>query len=226
MIGVVLVVMAGTVGLVMAISDDSDDDGDRTETAQRDSNDDGEPSDPSDTAPPSDGGDGGDVSGGGEPPPPASTAPPADVTNPPPAPTTSTTPRAPAQVAVGECVQVTENGNLLGKGSCSNGGAPYKVTAVVDPDEDCPARYTPSGDYVLCLELNVMETYCYTFPRGENGGLGGWVTPAPACRASGTVHVIDVVPGATSGDSCTTQYEWNYWYGVSAPQMVVCVMEY
>lgn len=222
-LGLVLVVLVGAVALVMSTGDDSDD-GDRTETAERNESGD-EPSDSEDT----DGSDGGNGGAGDAPMPPASTASPPDATSPPPEPATSTTPRAPAQAAVGECIEVTPNGNVLSKGACSPAGPPYKVTAVVDSPQECPspnAGATPSGDYLLCLELNLFETYCYVIPESGDGGWSGFITPATACEASGTVHIIDIVHGASNGDACTRDFQWNRWYGIPAPQGVICVMEY
>ncbi|GAA4243135.1 hypothetical protein [Dactylosporangium darangshiense] len=77
------------------------------------------------------------------------------------------------------------------------------------------------GGYRLCLELYLVRTYCYKFPSGP-----GWVVAAPACKAKGTVHVIDIVPGASNGNNCTRDYKWNRWYQFLHPTVVYCVMQY
>lgn len=128
----------------------------------------------------------------------------------------------PAEADVNDCIAVDEGGNFLGTGSCSDGGATYEVVEVVDGFDTCSdpeASYTPSGDYLLCLHVNLVETYCYQ-------GITSWVTPADGCELPGTVHVIDIVPDVDNGDYCTTDYEWNRWYSFTAPRMVACVMEY
>lgn len=144
-------------------------------------------------------------------------------------PTTTVATTVPAQASVGDCVAVDTTGSFLGVGSCSDGGAPYKVVDVVDSPDACSAEswYTSSGDQALCMEVNVLLNYCYVFPKGAtSGGLDGWITAASDCHVPGTVHVVDLVAGATNGDSCTQTYEWNYWYELRPPQMVACVMEY
>jgi hypothetical protein len=136
---------------------------------------------------------------------------------------------APAEAAVNDCIAVDSSGYFSGTGSCADGGTPYTVTEVVEGTQTCSdpdASYTPSGDYLLCLQVNLVETYCYVFPEGPSGGVDGWITVASACEAPGTVHVIDIVPGADNGDLCTSDYEWNYWYGFVTPHMVACVMRY
>lgn len=131
-------------------------------------------------------------------------------------------PIEPAKAEVNDCISVDAAGNFLGTGSCSDGGATYEVVEVVDGFGTCSdanASYTPSGGYLLCLHVNLVETYCYQ-------GIQSWVTPADGCELPGTVHVIDIVPGVDNGDHCTTNYEWNRWYSFTAPEMVACVMEY
>ena len=144
-------------------------------------------------------------------------------------PEVTTPPVEPAQAAVHDCIAVDTSGYMTGTGSCSDGGTPYVVTEVVDglgPCSDPDASFTPSGGYLLCLEVNLVLNHCYEFPEGASGGVDGWITAADACKAPGTVHVIDIVPGVDNGDYCTTDYEWNHWYGFYAPDMVACVMKY
>jgi hypothetical protein len=138
-------------------------------------------------------------------------------------------PLAEAEAAVNDCIAVDSGGYFTGTGSCADGGTPYTVTEVVEGTQTCSdpeASFTPSGDYLLCLQVNLVETYCYVFPEGDSGGVDGWITVASACEAPGSVHVIDIVPGADNGDLCTDDYEWNYWYGFVTPHMVACVMKY
>lgn len=135
----------------------------------------------------------------------------------------------PAAAAVHDCIAVDSAGYMLGTGSCADGGSPYTVVEVIEGTASCSNpdhSYTPSGGYLLCLEANLVLNHCYVFPQGASAGLDGWITVAGACKAPGTVHVVDIVPGATDGDSCTDDYEWNYWYGINAPVMVACVMKY
>lgn len=137
--------------------------------------------------------------------------------------TPTTPPPTPAQAAVNDCVQVTSAGDFVGTGSCTDGGTPYMVTEVLPLSGSCSngnASYISSGDFLLCLQVNLNETYCYVLPEQ------GWITPASACQAPGTVHVIDIVPGATSDSACTTSYQWNRWYNIPYPQQIVCVMSY
>ena len=135
----------------------------------------------------------------------------------------------PAEADVHDCIAVDSGGYLLGSGSCADGGTPYTVVEVVEATQSCSNpehSYTPSGDYLLCLEINLVLNHCYVFPEGPNGGLDGWITASGTCQAPGTVHVIDLVPGASDDANCTTDYEWDYWYGITAPAMVACVMKY
>lgn len=94
--------------------------------------------------------------------------------------------------------------SVFNRGACPNAGSPF---------------ITVDG-YVLCLQLHLVERYCYVFPQGQ-----GWVTGA-RCREPGTVHVIDIVPGATTGAGCTRSYRWSHWYSFKHPQAVYCVMVY
>jgi hypothetical protein len=133
---------------------------------------------------------------------------------------------APPPAGPNDCVAVTSAGDFLGTGSCVDGGAPYLVTEVLDSTGVCAdpgGAWIIEGSHILCLQLNLVETYCYVFPAA---GTSGFITPAGACEAPGTVHVIDVVPGATDDSGCTTQFEWNRWYAFTSPQMVVCAMVY
>ncbi|HMG39896.1 MAG TPA: hypothetical protein VK611_01150 [Acidimicrobiales bacterium] len=134
-----------------------------------------------------------------------------------------------AQAAVHDCIAVDTAGYMTGAGSCSDGGTPYLVAEVVEGTGTCSdpeASFTPSGGYLLCLEVNLVLNHCYVFPEGASGGVDGWITAADACEAPGSVHVIDIVPGVDTGDYCTDDYEWNHWYGFYAPDMVACVMKY
>jgi hypothetical protein len=205
----VLAVIVLIGGIFLVANSGDDDDGNETSTGQQ--------------LPGQD--DGGDEPGGGETGGETPDLPDLDpeVTDPPVTdPPVTDPPAAPAEADVNDCIAVDETGNFLGTGSCSDGGATYEVVEVVDGYGTCSdpdASYTPSGDYLLCLHVNLVETYCYA-------GIQSWITPADACEAPGTVHVIDIVPDVDNGDSCTTDYEWNRWYSFTAPRMVACVMEY
>jgi len=136
----------------------------------------------------------------------------------------TTLPPAPAAAAVNDCVHVTVGGSLSGTGSCSGGGTPYMVTEVLPAGGVCShpnASWMTSGDHVLCMQVNLIETYCYDIPDADLA----WITPS-TCELPGTQHVIDVVPGATSDTACTTDYQWNRWYNIPYPQQIVCVMAY
>ncbi|GAA4243123.1 hypothetical protein GCM10022255_000860 [Dactylosporangium darangshiense] len=137
-------------------------------------------------------------------------------------PTTQAPPPAPARV--GECIGVDEAGTYLGTGSCNGTKGTYKVLSVDysrDTCSDPESPYITEDGYRLCLELYLVRTYCYKFPSGS-----GWVVAAPACKAKGTVHVIDIVPGASNGNNCTRDYKWNRWYQFLHPTVVYCVMQY
>jgi hypothetical protein len=132
----------------------------------------------------------------------------------------------PAQAELNDCIAVSYSGDFLGTGSCVDGGAPYVVTEVVDTGIGCSnseAAWNDDGYHRLCLEVNLVENYCYDFP---DPGSTDWLVPALACEEPGTVAVIDIVPGAVDDSGCTTQFEWNRWYAFTAPQMVACVMEF
>ena len=82
-----------------------------------------------------------------------------------------------------------------------------------------PVYITENG-YRLCLEVYLVRTYCYKFPQSS-----GWVVPASACKAAGTVMVVDIVPGADNDKNCTRDYQWNRWYRFTHPTVVYCVMQ-
>jgi hypothetical protein len=148
---------------------------------------------------------------------------PADTYTPPKAaPTTQAPPPAPARV--GECIGVDEAGTFEGTGSCNGTKGTYKVLTVDysrDTCSDPESPYITQSGYRMCLELYLVRTYCYKFPSGP-----GWVVPAAACKAKGTVHVIDIVPGAANSNGCTRDYKWNRWYQFQHPTVVYCVMQY
>ncbi|GAA3448886.1 hypothetical protein [Dactylosporangium matsuzakiense] len=145
------------------------------------------------------------------------------------APTTKaapTTPAAPppAPARVGDCIVVDEAGAYLGPGNCNGTQGTYKVLSVDysrDTCADSQSPYLTESGYRLCLELYLVRTFCYKFPSGP-----GWVVAASACKAKGTVHVIDIVPGAANGNNCTRDLKWNRWYQFTHPTVVYCVMQY
>jgi hypothetical protein len=135
---------------------------------------------------------------------------------------TSTT-LQPAEAVRNDCIAVYSDGTFQGTGSCADGGAPYKVVEVVDSTSYCADSendYIYSGDYTLCLEVNLVLNHCYIIPED------GWITTPFACEDPGSVHVIDIVPGVDSDEYCTDDYEWNAWYQFESPHEVVCVMSY
>ncbi|GAA3232877.1 hypothetical protein GCM10010532_069330 [Dactylosporangium siamense] len=147
-----------------------------------------------------------------------------DYTAPAAAPTTKAPAPPPAPARVGECISVDEIGTYLGTGSCNGTKGAYKVLTVDYSRDTCPdpeSPYITEDGYRLCLEVYLVRTYCYKFPSGS-----GWVVPASACKAKGTVHIIDIVPGATNSNNCTRDYKWNRWYQFSHPTVVYCVMQY
>jgi hypothetical protein len=139
-------------------------------------------------------------------------------------------------VDVDDCIQVTADGTFQARGSCA-AGDPYRVVQIVDGNDqpstsDCPSVDNDHIFYdaigadgvsdMLCLQVNLVETYCYRIPDS------GFITssyPDP-CETPGTVHIVDVVPGAMDDSACTTDFEWNRWYEFDSPRMVVCVMSY
>jgi hypothetical protein len=140
--------------------------------------------------------------------------------------TTTTPPPNPAQAAANDCIEVTTTGDFVATGSCVDGGTPYMVTEVVPTGGACgdpEASFLSSGDSLLCVQVNLNESYCYFFPPE---GSPDWITPALSCPQPGAVHIVDVVPDATDDSDCTTTHEWNQWYAFTSPRMVACVMQY
>lgn len=142
-----------------------------------------------------------------------------------PLPTQATT-RAlpPAPVSVGQCIVVDEQGGYLGVGNCNGTRGTYRVLSVDAARGSCADPQSPFitvDSYRLCLELYLVRTYCYKFPQGS-----GWVVGATACKAKGTVAIVDIVPNASNGDRCTRDYQWNRWYQFNHPTVVYCVMQY
>jgi hypothetical protein len=146
-------------------------------------------------------------------------------------------PESAQAVDVDDCIQVTPDGTFRARGSCA-GGDPYRVVRILDGNEgplsssDCPSLdhdhifYDAIGadgvNDMLCLEVNLVESYCYRIPEQ------GFITssyPDP-CESPGTVHVVEVVPGASDDSGCTTNLQWNRWYAFDTPIMVACVMAY
>lgn len=130
----------------------------------------------------------------------------------------------PAPVDVGDCISVDTSGTFLGLGNCNGSRGTYKVLSVDYAQGTCSdpqSPYITVDGYRLCLALYLVRTYCYKFPKGS-----GWVVAAPKCKAKGTVHVIDIVPGASNGNKCTNDYRWNRWYRFTHPTVVYCVMQY
>ncbi|WP_212841461.1 hypothetical protein [Catellatospora sp. IY07-71] len=142
---------------------------------------------------------------------------------PPPPPTTEAAP-PPAPVSIGDCISVDVSGTFLGVGNCNGSQGTYRVLSVDYKQNSCS---DPAGPYItvdgyrLCLQLHLVRTYCYKFATGS-----GFVTAAAKCKAKGTVHVIDIVPGASNGNKCTKDYKWNRWYRFTHPTVVYCVMQY
>ncbi|MEQ4305264.1 hypothetical protein ABNF97_28455 [Plantactinospora sp. B6F1] len=151
------------------------------------------------------------------------TPPPEEVRTTAPAPPPSPTP-PPPPVAIGQCVAVDAAGNLLGIGNCNGSSGTYRVVSVDygrNPCADPGGPYITEDGYRLCLEHHLVRYFCYKFPKGD-----GWVVHAPKCKAKGTVHVIDIVPGASNGNKCTRDLRWNRWYRFTHPTVVYCVMQY
>jgi hypothetical protein len=143
----------------------------------------------------------------------------------PPLPTQATTPALPpAPVTVGQCISVDEQGDYLGIGNCNGTSGTYRVLSVDSSQGSCADPQSPFitvDGYRLCLELYLVRTYCYKFPQGN-----GWIVGATACKAKGTVVVVDIVPNASNGNNCTRDYQWNRWYRFTHPTVVYCVMQY
>ncbi|MEV4412567.1 hypothetical protein [Catellatospora sp. NPDC049609] len=155
---------------------------------------------------------------------PASRTTEAAVYSPPPVVETTEAAPPPAPVRVGDCVAVDTSGNYLGLGNCNGSSGTYRVLSVDHSQRTCAdpdSPYITVDGYRLCMELYLVRNYCYKLPAGS-----GWVTAAAKCKAKGTVHVIDIVPGAKNGDRCTRDYKWNHWYRYTHPTVVYCVMKY
>ena len=137
-------------------------------------------------------------------------------------PTTEEAPPPPAKN--GQCIVVSEDGDFLGVGNCNGSRGTYRVVSVDYGQGDCAdpeSAYITESGYRLCLELHLVRNYCYKFPKGN-----GWVVGASKCKAKGTVHIVDIVPGASNGNGCTRDYRWNHWYRFTHPTVVYCVMQY
>lgn len=96
------------------------------------------------------------------------------------------------------------------------------MTEVVSGGAGCSGATSGSigdGAHRYCVVENLAETYCYTIPSQ------GWITPSQ-CRVPGSVHVVDIVPGASDGSACTRDYVWTRWYHFPAPGVVACVNEF
>jgi hypothetical protein len=131
---------------------------------------------------------------------------------------------SPAPARVGECICVDEAGDFLGIGNCNGSKGTYRVLSVDPAQDTCSDPESPhitENGYRLCLELYLVRTYCYKFPQSS-----GWVVPASACKAAGTVLIVDIVPGADNDKNCTRAYQWNRWYRFTHPTVVYCVMQY
>ncbi|MFG3420919.1 hypothetical protein ACIBTZ_21850 [Micromonospora sp. NPDC049460] len=130
----------------------------------------------------------------------------------------------PPPAKIGQCIVVSEDGDFLGIGNCNGTRGTYRVVSV-DYDRgacaDPESAYITEDGYRLCLELHLVRNYCYKFPKDD-----GWIVGASKCKAKGTVHVVDIVPGASNGDRCTRDYRWNHWYRFTHPTVVYCVLKY
>ncbi|MFC6023680.1 hypothetical protein ACFP2T_46945 [Plantactinospora solaniradicis] len=139
-------------------------------------------------------------------------------------PTTTPPPPPPAPARIGQCIGVDTEGNFLGIGNCNGTSGTYQVVSAdydQRPCADAGAPYITVNGYRLCLEHHLVRYFCYKFPKDK-----GWVVHAPKCKAKGTVHVIDIVPGASNGNRCTRDRKWNRWYKFTHPTVVYCVMQY
>ncbi|MGW0436645.1 hypothetical protein ACWDV4_29365 [Micromonospora sp. NPDC003197] len=136
-------------------------------------------------------------------------------------PTTQAPPPPPAKI--GQCIVVSEQGDFQGIGNCNGSRGTYRVVSVDYEQNNCAnpkSGYLTEDGYRLCLERHLVRFYCYKFPKGS-----GWIVGA-ACKAKGTVHIIDIVPGASNDRGCTRDYKWNRWYRFTDPVVVYCVMQY
>ncbi|MCX4473589.1 hypothetical protein OOK41_25330 [Micromonospora sp. NBC_01655] len=139
------------------------------------------------------------------------------------APTTEAAP-PPPPAKIGQCVVVSEAGSFQGIGNCNGTRGTYRVVSMDYSQGECAdpdSAYITEAGYRLCLELHLVRYYCYKFPKGS-----GWVVGATKCKAKGTVHIIDIVPGASNGNRCTRDRKWNRWYRFTNPTVVYCVMKY
>ncbi|MGC4788067.1 hypothetical protein ACLQ22_09500 [Micromonospora sp. DT178] len=142
---------------------------------------------------------------------------------PPVLPTTQAAP-PPPPARIGQCIAVSVAGKFQGIGNCNGSIGTYRVVSVDYSQGQCAdpgSAYLTERGYRLCLERHLVRLRCYKFPTGN-----GWIVGAPKCKAKGTVHVIDIVPGATNGNSCTRDQRWNRWYRFTNPTVVYCVMKY
>lgn len=133
-------------------------------------------------------------------------------------------PPPPAPARIGQCIGVDTDGNFLGIGNCNGTSGTYQVVSVDYDQRSCAdpeSPYITVNGYRLCLEHHLVRFFCYKFPKGQ-----GWVVHASKCKAKGTVHVIDIVPGASNSDRCTRDRKWNRWYRFTHPTVVYCVMQY
>jgi len=155
----------------------------------------------------------------------AYTTPPVVETEPPPRATPTTeAPPPPPPAKIGQCIVVNEQGDFLGIGNCNGSRGTYRVVSVDYDRNECAdpkSGYITEDGYRLCLERHLVRFYCYKFPKGN-----GWIVAASACKAKGTVHIIDIVPGASNDRGCTRDYKWNRWYRFTNPTVVYCVMQY
>lgn len=154
-------------------------------------------------------------------PPPPSTR---ETYSPPAAPPTTEAAPPPPPAKIGQCIVVSEDGDFRGVGNCNGTRGTYRVVSV-DYDQgacaDPKSAYIGEDGYRLCLERHLVRNYCYKFPKGN-----GWIVGASKCKAKGTVHIVDIVPGATNDRNCTRDYRWNRWYRFTHPTVVYCVMQY
>ncbi|MGK5518209.1 hypothetical protein ACSNN9_02520 [Micromonospora sp. URMC 107] len=133
-------------------------------------------------------------------------------------------PPPPPPARIGQCVVVSVAGSFQGIGNCNGSSGTYRVVSVDYSQGQCAdpgSAYLTERGYRLCLERHLVRLRCYRFPTGD-----GWIVGAPKCKAKGTVHIIDIVPGATNGNSCTRDQRWNRWYRFTNPTVVYCVMKY
>ncbi|MEU6076264.1 hypothetical protein [Micromonospora sp. NPDC047074] len=139
------------------------------------------------------------------------------------APTTEAPP-PPPPAKIGQCIAVSTTGQFQGIGNCNGTRGTYRVVSIDRSQGDCAdpdSAYITEDGYRMCLERHLVRFRCYKFPTGR-----GWIVGAPKCKAKGTVHIIDIVPGASNGNRCTRDYKWNRWYRFTDPTVVYCVMKY